>query len=198
MSPSETSFNIHVDTNIYTSVLPLPTSLFQVHTPSSSIPEPQSSHQNSSSLGIASPSPRRSVVAEWEPYPCPINPMRHNLDITESRQDSLNSQNPSSVVYRVESPAPAPVYSPSSLPSYNPRPSSPYPPFDYEAYTEEYGDTHPAYALRCVWGMVTPDSPSWEAWANAGSELLRVMPGWSMLMRDDYGVFVHHVFEFDN
>ena len=180
LSP-QPSFIIYVDTNIYPSALHLPTSLFQAHILLSYSSQPQTT----TPVHIASLSPRCGVVTDWEPYPRPTNPMRHNLDLAE---DSLNSQDLLML--------PPLAYSPSSLPSYSPIPTSPLrfpvPPIDFEAYTEEYGDIHPAYALR---GTVGPDRLLWDAWANVGYSLLSVLPGWSIILQDDYDVFIKYMFE---
>lgn len=55
--------------------------------------------------------------------------------------------------------------------------ASTLPPINYEAYTEEYGPTHPTYTLSRAKGSLKPRSAASSVWLDAGSEMMRMMPG---------------------
>ena len=57
-------------------------------------------------------------------------------------------------------------------------------PINYEAYTEEYGSTHPAYALRRAKGGFRPHSAVSSIHLNLGSERMKMMPGLPAMMED--------------
>jgi len=72
----------------------------------------------------------------------------------------------------------------SSASTSSSRKASTLPPINYEVYTEEYGSTHPAYALRRAKGGFKPHSALSTVYLNLGSERVKMMPGLPMMMED--------------